>query len=48
MRTSARTFIVAAVSVGIWAGLATAASAQEPIRIGASLSKTGEYAELMK
>jgi hypothetical protein len=28
--------------------LATGASAQEPIRIGASLSKTGEYAELMK
>ncbi|HWU37412.1 MAG TPA: amino acid ABC transporter substrate-binding protein, partial [Candidatus Acidoferrum sp.] len=40
----ARTFMVVAASVGVWAALATAASPQGPIRIGASLSLTGPYA----
>jgi len=46
MRTSARTFIVAAVSVAASLGLVTPSPAQQPIRIGASLSKIGEYAKL--
>ena len=43
MRTSARPVIVAAVSIAASLGLGTAASAQEPIRIGASVSQGGAY-----
>jgi branched-chain amino acid transport system substrate-binding protein len=36
--------MIAALSLGVWADLATPASAQETIRIGASASQTGQYA----
>src|SRR3990172_11439140 len=43
VRMSARPVIVAAVSIAASLGLGTAAPAQEPIRIGASVSQTGAY-----
>ncbi len=43
MRASARPVIVAAVSIAASLGLGTAASAQEPIRVGVSVSQTGAY-----
>ncbi len=46
MRIFARAFIVAAVSVGVSLSLVAHSSAQQPIRIGASLSKTGEHTEM--
>jgi branched-chain amino acid transport system substrate-binding protein len=45
MKASARVVIVVAVSIATSLGLVASSPAQQPIRIGASLSKTGTYAE---
>src|SRR3972149_5248853 len=45
MRTSAKAIAAGWACIALWLGLAPAA-AQQPIRIGASYSKTGTYAEL--
>jgi len=44
MRTSARAFMVAAVSAAASLGLVAPSPAQQPVRVGASLSQTGTYA----
>ena len=44
MRTSARAFMVAAVSAAASLGLVAPSPAQQPVRVGASLSLSGTYA----
>jgi len=46
MRKSGRASIVGFLSIVVWIGLVAIAEAQQPLRIGASLSQTGAYAVL--
>ena len=46
MKGTGRTFLAGVVALAVVAGLLSVAAAQQPIRIGASLSLTGTYAKL--